>query len=41
MTTEELFREDAYRTESPARVVACDARLDSGLKYLSEAVQER
>ena len=26
MTTEELFREDAYRTESPARVVACDAR---------------
>ena len=26
MTTEELFREDAYRTESPARVLACDAR---------------
>ena len=26
MTTEELFREDAYRAETPARVVACDAR---------------
>ena len=26
MTTEELFREDAYRVETPARVVASDAR---------------
>jgi misacylated tRNA(Ala) deacylase len=26
MTTEELFREDAYRAETPARVLACDAR---------------
>jgi misacylated tRNA(Ala) deacylase len=24
--TEELFREDAYRAETPARVVSCDAR---------------
>jgi misacylated tRNA(Ala) deacylase len=26
MTTEELFREDAYRAETPARVLASDAR---------------
>jgi misacylated tRNA(Ala) deacylase len=24
--TDELFRQDAYLTEAPARVVACDAR---------------
>jgi misacylated tRNA(Ala) deacylase len=26
MTTEELFRDDAYRAETPAKVLGCDAR---------------